>query len=83
MFVASGVEAPVRDIATAAGVGMGTIYRHFPTRADLVIAVYRHQVDACAEAGPARRARGVVRWVHDLVPLGRVVASWLTGTWFR
>ena len=32
---------------------MGTIYRHFPTRADLVIAVYRHQVDACAEAGPA------------------------------
>ncbi len=32
---------------------MGTIYRHFPSRADLVIAVYRHQVDACAEAGPA------------------------------
>ena len=32
---------------------MGTIYRHFPTRADLVIAVYRHQVEACAEAGPA------------------------------
>src|SRR5215212_5283977 len=31
---------------------MGTIYRHFPTRADLIIAVYRHQVDACAEAGP-------------------------------
>ncbi|MCD0442572.1 TetR/AcrR family transcriptional regulator [Glycomyces sp. A-F 0318] len=53
VFVASGVEAPVRDIAARAGVGMGTIYRHFPTRADLVIAVYRHQVDACAEAGPA------------------------------
>lgn len=53
VFVASGVEAPVRDIAAEAGVGMGTIYRHFPTRADLVIAVYRHQVDACAEAGPA------------------------------
>nr|WP_307853311.1 TetR/AcrR family transcriptional regulator [Kitasatospora sp. RG8] len=52
-FVASGVEAPVRDIAARAGVGTGTIYRHFPTRADLVIAVYRHQVDACAEAGPA------------------------------
>ena len=32
---------------------MGTIYRHFPTRADLIIAVYRHQVEACAEAGPA------------------------------
>ncbi|GGN73152.1 TetR family transcriptional regulator [Streptomyces albiflavescens] len=53
VFVTSGVEAPVRDIAAKAGVGMGTIYRHFPTRADLVIAVYRHQVDACAEAGPA------------------------------
>ncbi|MCX5152252.1 MULTISPECIES: TetR/AcrR family transcriptional regulator [unclassified Streptomyces] len=58
VFVASGVEAPVRDIAAAAGVGMGTIYRHFPTRADLVIAVYRHQVDACAEAGPALLAAG-------------------------
>jgi len=53
VFVVSGVDAPVRDIAAEAGVGMGTIYRHFPTRADLVIAVYRHQVDACAEAGPA------------------------------
>jgi AcrR family transcriptional regulator len=53
VFVASGVEAPVREIAARAGVGMGTIYRHFPTRADLVIAVYRHQVDACAQAGPA------------------------------
>jgi AcrR family transcriptional regulator len=52
-FVASGVDAPVRDIAARAGVGLGTIYRHFPTRADLVIAVYRHQVEACAEAGPA------------------------------
>ncbi|MEV5125454.1 TetR/AcrR family transcriptional regulator [Streptomyces decoyicus] len=53
VFVMSGVEAPVRDIAAEAGVGMGTIYRHFPTRADLIIAVYRHQVEACAEAGPA------------------------------
>jgi AcrR family transcriptional regulator len=53
VFVASGVDAPVRDIAAKAGVGLGTIYRHFPTRADLVIAVYRHQVEACAEAGPA------------------------------
>ena len=52
VFVAAGVDAPVRDIAARAGVGMGTIYRHFPTRADLSIAVYRHQVDACAEAGP-------------------------------
>jgi AcrR family transcriptional regulator len=53
VFVTKGVEAPVRDIAAEAGVGLGTIYRHFPTRSDLIIAVYRHQVDACAEAGPA------------------------------
>jgi AcrR family transcriptional regulator len=52
VFVTDGVDAPVRRIAAAAGVGMGTIYRHFPTRADLIAAVYRHQVDACAEAGP-------------------------------
>jgi AcrR family transcriptional regulator len=58
VFVAAGVDAPVRDIAAKAGVGLGTIYRHFPTRADLVIAVYRHQVEACAEAGPALLASG-------------------------
>lgn len=52
-FAESGVDVPVRNIATRAGVGMGTVYRHFPTRADLVIAVYQHQVDACAAAGPA------------------------------
>jgi AcrR family transcriptional regulator len=32
------------------GSGSATVYRHFPTRADLVVAVYRHQVEACAEA---------------------------------
>lgn len=52
VFVESGVDAPVREIAARAGVGVGTIYRHFPTRPDLVVAVYRHQVEACAEAGP-------------------------------
>src|SRR6476619_3156566 len=69
VFVTSGVEAPVRDIAARAGVGMGTIYRHFPTRADLIIAVYRHQVEACAKAGPALLAsassplEALRRWV--------------------
>jgi AcrR family transcriptional regulator len=52
VFVASGVDAPVREIAARAGVGMGTLYRHFPSRADLVVAVFRHQVEECAEAGP-------------------------------
>ena len=52
VFVASGVDAPIREIASTAGVGIGTNYRHFPTRADLIVAVFRHQVEACAEAGP-------------------------------
>ncbi|MEU7487114.1 TetR/AcrR family transcriptional regulator [Streptomyces sp. NPDC042319] len=52
VFVTSGVDAPIRQIAAQAGVGMATIYRHFPTRADLVTAVYHHQIEACAEAGP-------------------------------
>ncbi|MBZ9599499.1 MULTISPECIES: TetR/AcrR family transcriptional regulator [Streptomyces] len=52
VFVTSGVDAPIRRIAARAGVGMATIYRHFPTRADLVTAVYQHQIEACAEAGP-------------------------------
>ena len=51
-FIASGVDVPVRDVAAMAGVGVGTIYRHFPTRADLIVAVYRHQVEACVDAGP-------------------------------
>ncbi|MFF7748010.1 TetR/AcrR family transcriptional regulator [Streptomyces sp. NPDC007971] len=73
LFVTSGVDAPVRDIAARAGVGVGTIYRHFPTRADLIIAVYRHQVDACAEAGPALLASSaspyaaLERWINQFV----------------
>ncbi|MGI5290116.1 TetR/AcrR family transcriptional regulator [Nonomuraea polychroma] len=73
IFVTSGVEAPVRDIAAKAGVGTATIYRHFPTRADLIIAVYRHQVEACAEAGPALLASSATphaalgRWINLFV----------------
>jgi AcrR family transcriptional regulator len=64
---------PVRDIAARAGVGVGTIYRHFPTRADLIVAVYRHQVQACAEAGPALLANSstphaaLTRWIDLFV----------------
>ncbi len=53
LFVTTGVNVPIRDIAAQAGVGTATIYRHFPTRADLIGAVYRHQVEVCAQAGPA------------------------------
>lgn len=70
VFTTSGVDAPVREVAAAAGLGMGTLYRHFPTRADLVVAVYRHQIEACAQAGPALLAAApspfdaVLAWVH-------------------
>ncbi|MET9991661.1 TetR/AcrR family transcriptional regulator [Streptomyces mutabilis] len=73
VFVRSGVEAPVRDIAAEAGVGTATIYRHFPTRADLIIGVYRHQVDACAAAGPELLASSptpytaLARWIDLFV----------------
>ncbi len=52
VFATSGVDAPMREIAGRAGVGVGTIYRHFPQRADLIAAVFRREVDACADAAP-------------------------------
>jgi len=52
VFATSGVDAPVREIAARAGVGVATLYRHFPQRSDLVAAVFRHEVDACADAAP-------------------------------
>lgn len=51
VFADAGINAPVRLVASEAGVGMGTIYRHFPSRVELVAAVYRHQVDACVGLG--------------------------------
>jgi len=52
VFANSGVDAPVREIAEKAGVGIGTVYRHFPQRADLVAAVFRREIDACADSAP-------------------------------
>ena len=45
-FAESGADAPLEDIARRAGVGIGTLYRHFPTRTDLQAGVFRSQVDA-------------------------------------
>ena len=56
VFATAGVDAPVRQIADAAGVGLGTLYRHFPQRADLVAAVFRREIDDCADAAPALAA---------------------------
>jgi AcrR family transcriptional regulator len=56
VFAASGVDAPAKEIADLAGVGVGTLYRHFPQRSDLVKAVLEHEIDACAAAAPALAA---------------------------
>lgn len=68
VFVTAGVDAPVRDIAAKAGVGIGTLYRRFPKRSDLVAAVFRREVDACvAEAE-------VLAATH---PSGEALRHWL------
>jgi AcrR family transcriptional regulator len=50
VFAESGVDAPVRSIAERAGVGVGTLYRHYPHRSDLISAVFRREMDACVAA---------------------------------
>jgi len=73
VFARSGVDAPVREVAAEAGVGVATLYRHFPSRADLVVAIYRHQVDECADAGPTLLASSpsafvaTREWIHLFV----------------
>ena len=69
VFATSGVDAPVREIAEKAGVGIGTFYRHFPQRADLVAAVFRREIDACADAAPVLAAEhepgeALARWMQ-------------------
>lgn len=56
VFAGSGVDAPAKEIADLAGVGVGTLYRHYPQRSDLVKAVFQREVDACADAAPALAA---------------------------
>lgn len=55
-FATTGVDAPVRAIAERAGVGVGTIYRHFPQRSDLISAVFRREMDACVDAAAEMEA---------------------------
>jgi AcrR family transcriptional regulator len=67
-FADEGVDVNVRAIAARAGVGTATLYRHFPLRSDLVEAVFRHEVDACAAEAPrlaAAHAPGAAleRWI--------------------
>jgi AcrR family transcriptional regulator len=69
VFATSGVDAPAKEITDLAGVGVGTLYRHFPRRSDLVTAVLQREIDACAAAGPALAAANtpgvaVAKWIH-------------------
>lgn len=68
VFGTSGVDAPAKEITDLAGVGVGTLYRHFPQRAHLIKAVIEREIDACAEAGPALAA------AH---PPGAALTLWL------
>jgi AcrR family transcriptional regulator len=68
VFAESGVDAPVREIAERAGVGVGTVYRHFPQRSDLIAAVFRQEIDACADAAPRIAAE---------YPPGEALSRWM------
>src|SRR6201984_2693488 len=68
VFATSGVDAPVRQIAEKAGVGIGTVYRHFPQRSDLIVHVCRREVDACADAAAVLAAE------HEP---GEALAQWM------
>ena len=69
VFATSGVDAPVREIAEQAGLGVGTVYRHFPQRSDLIAAVFRREIDACAAEAPILAAEyppfeALARWMQ-------------------
>ncbi len=49
-FAENGVETSLEDIARKAGVGIGTLYRHFPTREHLVEVVYQRELQILADA---------------------------------
>jgi AcrR family transcriptional regulator len=74
VFATSGVDAPAKEITDRAGLGVGTLYRHFPRRADLVMAVLHNEIDACAQEASALRAElapydALRQWVGRYVEL--------------
>jgi AcrR family transcriptional regulator len=71
VFATSGVDAPAKEITDLAGVGVGTLYRHFPRRSDLIVAVVRHGTDACAAAAAVLSAEhepgvALLNWLQQL-----------------
>jgi AcrR family transcriptional regulator len=74
VFDTSGVDAPAKEITDLAGVGVGTLYRHFPQRSDLVKAVVETGIDAVAEAAPVlsaafEPAEALTRWIDRFTEL--------------
>lgn len=74
VFAESGLDAPVRDIADRANVGIGTLYRHFPRRPDLIAAVFRQEMDTCADAAGILAANhppfeALEMWMNQFVEL--------------
>ena len=67
-FSAQGPDVPLEDIARKAGVGIGTLYRHFPTRDSLVEAVYRHEVDVLCESADD---------LLDTLPPSQALEEWM------
>ena len=53
LFTSSKEDVTLSAVAERAGVGIGTLYRHFPTRDALVEAVYRHEVKRLSDAASA------------------------------
>ncbi|MFJ7066680.1 TetR/AcrR family transcriptional regulator [Streptomyces sp. NPDC101115] len=71
-FAAQGTDASLEDIARRAGVGIGTLYRHFPTREELLGAVFRdgleELLDRSAElAGSSDPCAALVGWLRTLI----------------
>ncbi len=74
VFTESGVDAPMRAIAAKAGVGVGTVYRHFPQRSDLIKAIIRRVVAAQVDAASALAEKhepgeALALWMLRLVDL--------------
>src|SRR5258705_9061741 len=75
-FAEHGTATSLEEIARRAGVGIGTLYRHFPTRQALLEAVYRDQVEALrARADELLRSvppgAALATWLRDLLEFGR------------
>jgi AcrR family transcriptional regulator len=74
IFSKSGVDAPIKEIADRAGVGVGTVYRRFPKRSELIVAVFRREVDGCADSAQVLAARhepfeALSRWIERYLKL--------------